>query len=232
MSWHFSPVGGADCSDPFLLAGAPCARSRSTPVAALGYTPGSGMACWSPSRSGMTSARSMVARGADASTCSPAGSRVNRSAARQPEASGPQTSGQLWLPWPEMYAPVASWLRTCSGPPSCERHSSCEGSVTTAWWSEHPPRPWARLTHESAGGWLPTPTATTNAFSPSMAKWPSCRRLQALCGPPNRKLIWEWLMGWPLGWTCTRTPLETARFRKWCSLSRAGWGGPTNSPEP
>jgi hypothetical protein len=232
MSWHFSPAGGADCSDPFLLAGAPCVRSRSTPAVALACSPGSGTGCWSPFRSGTTFGRSTAPHGAGASTSSPAGSRASRSARRAMASGLPPTSGQLWLPWCETSAPVASWLRTCSGPPSSARHWSCAGSIMTVWWSAHPPRPWARLTHESAGGWLPTPTATANAFAPSMAKWPSHRRLQALCGTSHQGLIYEWLMGWPLGWTCTRTRLETARFRRWCTLSRDGWDGPSATDAP
>lgn len=50
---------------------------------------------------------------------------------------------------------------------------------------------------------LATPTATANQLAPSMRKWPSCRRLQDLFGmgglPPPRG--YEWLMGFPEGWT-------------------------------
>lgn len=226
MSWHFLQAGGADCSDPFSLAGEPCARSRSTPVAALGYSPDSGMACWSPSPYGTMCGPLTAARGVGASTSSPAGSRASRSA-RQVTADGSlQTSGQLWLWSFETLPLVASWVRTCSGPPSNAQHWSCAGSVMTVSWSEHQPRAWARRTGENAGGWLPTPTATANMFAPSMRKHPSCLRLQSLCGTDHRGLIWEWLMGWPLGWTSTIVPLETARFRTWCTLSRGGSAGP------
>ena len=51
---------------------------------------------------------------------------------------------------------------------------------------------------------LPRPTAKANQLAPSMRKWPSCRNLQDLIGrtggAPHPEL-WEWLMGFPAGWT-------------------------------
>jgi len=52
--------------------------------------------------------------------------------------------------------------------------------------------------------WLPRPTATANQLAPSMRKHPSCKNLQNLVGRiggmPHPQL-WEWLMGFPIGWT-------------------------------
>ena len=58
-------------------------------------------------------------------------------------------------------------------------------------------------TSEPGFGWLPTPTATANQLSPSMRKWPGCRHLQDLIGTGGTPHpgIWEWMMGFPTGWT-------------------------------
>ena len=54
-----------------------------------------------------------------------------------------------------------------------------------------------------AFSWWATPTATANQLAPSMKKWPGCRRLQEIAGTggfphPN---LYEWMMGFPTGWT-------------------------------
>ena len=50
---------------------------------------------------------------------------------------------------------------------------------------------------------LPRLTRKANQLSPSMRKWPGCRRLQEWIGTggcPSPELA-EWLMGFPRGWT-------------------------------
>ena len=46
----------------------------------------------------------------------------------------------------------------------------------------------------------PTPTATANHLSPSMAKWPAYARMQWNIRKITPRL-WEWMMGFPAGWT-------------------------------
>ena len=57
---------------------------------------------------------------------------------------------------------------------------------------------------ERESTWLPRPTATANQLCVSMRKHPSCKNLQDLVGRtgggPHPEL-WEWLMGFPIGWT-------------------------------
>jgi hypothetical protein len=105
--------------------------------------------------------------------------------------------------------------------PTCRRHSG------ERWWSRSQglvaraaafPAP-ARLpnacpfgstretlglpTPEPASSLLATPTRKHNQLAPSMRKWPGCRRLQHLAGTggnPSPEL-YEWLMGFPPGWT-------------------------------
>jgi hypothetical protein len=55
---------------------------------------------------------------------------------------------------------------------------------------------------EIVGGQLHTPTRKANFVAPSMQKWPSCRRYVAAFGgqriTPEQ---FEFLMGFPIGWT-------------------------------
>lgn len=49
----------------------------------------------------------------------------------------------------------------------------------------------------------PTPTATANQLCPSMLKHPGCARLQKLAGTGGKPSpeLFEWMMGFPEGWT-------------------------------
>ena len=59
-----------------------------------------------------------------------------------------------------------------------------------------------RTIKEIVGGLLHTPTRKANFVAPSMQKWPSCRRFVAAFGgqriTPEQ---FEFLMGFPIGWT-------------------------------
>lgn len=74
------------------------------------------------------------------------------------------------------------------------------GTKQTYWAQRLPP--WAlHLLGEDIGP-LPRPTATANQLCPSMSKWGSCRRLQKLAvGLQLKPEMFEWLMGYPIGWT-------------------------------
>lgn len=61
--------------------------------------------------------------------------------------------------------------------------------------------PWALRTLGDDLGYLATPTRTANQLSPAMSKWPGCRRMQKLFGHTIRPTVFEWLMGYRLGWT-------------------------------
>lgn len=84
-------------------------------------------------------------------------------------------------------------------------------------WLSEPPT-WAAQTLGKDFGYLPRPTRTANQMAPSMMKHPGCRALQklvvALGGMKLHPQIWEWQMGWPIGWTDLR-PLATDRFLAW-----------------
>jgi hypothetical protein len=50
-------------------------------------------------------------------------------------------------------------------------------------------------------GWLPTPTHTANQLAPSMMKHRSCRNLSKLFPDGELCLIFEWMMGFPIGYS-------------------------------
>lgn len=75
---------------------------------------------------------------------------------------------------------------------------------------------WAHRILGKDCGWLPRPTATANQLSPSMAKWPGCRRFQALFGRTLNPRIYEWMMGIPLG-AFGLPPLATHSVQQWLS---------------
>jgi hypothetical protein len=55
---------------------------------------------------------------------------------------------------------------------------------------------------EIVGGPLHTPTTKANFTAPSMQKWPCCRRyVQAFGGQKITPEQFEFLMGYPIGWT-------------------------------
>lgn len=58
-----------------------------------------------------------------------------------------------------------------------------------------------RRTIEPEYGWLPTPTHTANQLCRSMMKHPSCRNLSRLFPNGELCLIFEWLMGFPTGYS-------------------------------
>jgi hypothetical protein len=62
-------------------------------------------------------------------------------------------------------------------------------------------------------GYLHTPTTIANFAAPSMQKHRSCRNFVTVFGKPTPENF-EYLMGWPLGWTDLK-PLEMDKFLLW-----------------
>ena len=68
--------------------------------------------------------------------------------------------------------------------------------------SEYPPPLWVQRITGRDSSWLPTPTATANHLAPSMRKWPTYRTFQDwMNGKRSLPATWEWMMGFPIGWT-------------------------------
>lgn len=60
---------------------------------------------------------------------------------------------------------------------------------------------WALRTLGDDIGLLATPTTKANQCAASMQKHPSCRRLTLALGGKIHPPHWEWMMGWPIGFT-------------------------------
>jgi hypothetical protein len=102
MSWHYLQAGEVASWDPSSLDGVPFALSRLIPIAARCFSPDNEMNASSPSRSGMTSERLTVGRGADTSMSSQVGSRAKTSvqpAAEKGSKGRNPRSGSIWLGW-------------------------------------------------------------------------------------------------------------------------------------
>ena len=81
--------------------------------------------------------------------------------------------------------PIWKQLATASVPPFCSM-----------------PPAWALLTLGSDIGLLATPTAVANQTAPEMIrKWVGCRRLAKAIRGRLIPAHYEWMMGWPIGWT-------------------------------
>jgi hypothetical protein len=76
-----------------------------------------------------------------------------------------------------------------------------------------PRRTWVVITFGKGFGYLATPTATANQSAPSMMKHPGCRNFVTVFGNMN-PTAYEWLMGWPVGWTDLK-PLGMVKFQQW-----------------
>ena len=66
---------------------------------------------------------------------------------------------------------------------------------------EYPPPQWVRRIVGRDSGYLPTPTAKANIDAPYMRRWPAYRAYQEWINGITSPILWEWLMGYPEGWT-------------------------------
>lgn len=115
--------------------------------------------------------------------------------------------------------------RLSSSRTSSRRDATSPGSEnsSTVWdtvvrlCSKREPPTWVPRTKGNGYSYLPTPTATANQTASSMMKWPACRLLMHLFGNITPRL-YEWLMGWPEGWTDS-PPVGTA-WSRWLQRMR------------
>lgn len=123
--------------------------------------------------------------------------------------------GKIWWNSYMSSSHSGSSSRTSLGPqlvngcPACGMTSIGPLDIPLCQW-RCPPLRLGRRSPAIASLSLPSPTAKGNQLAPSMRKWPSCRRLQDLIGiggAPHPG-IWEWMMGFPEGWTDVE-PSET-----------------------
>ena len=96
------------------------------------------------------------------------------------------------------------------------------GSMRSGECWERTQHPFAAPTKENVfGSLLATPTSTANQTSPSMMKWVGCRNWVRF-GLSVCPKSFEWMMGWPLGWTKIgqndSRQSVTDKFRLWLNL--------------
>lgn len=214
MSWHCLRAPGEACSDPRCSVIPQCASLRSTPTADPCCSHASGTECCRDSRSGTTCGPSTGDRGGVQLTLFQEASPASRSAPRPAGGTARQTSGlrcaaSSTSAGRDGCSPKTSPRpRSEAPPPTSVQTVTVVGSPVSA-------RPtWLASIVESDGGLLATPTAKANQWAPSMSKWPGCRALQRLCGPETRASAFEWMMGWPIGWT-ELEPLVTVKYQRW-----------------
>ena len=235
MNWLFSRALVAEYSADTCSDGAPSAPSSGSPMPQAYLSPDRMTVFSRPSRFGMTFAPLTDDRGEGLLTWFRAGFRARTSALQErapaSTAIGPGC-GPTWR------ASLATFDRDSSTWKTVQRsllEGSDECSVT---WPRSgmtaDGRCWelpmsGRRTSEIGCGWsAPTPTASDHKRTPQklsyahrpqtrgvpddLAKW-AVRR----SGLDHAQLVptlWEWMMGWPLGWTDLK-PLGTDKFRQW-----------------
>jgi hypothetical protein len=220
MSWHFLQEEEEGYWEPDSSVGPPSALLKllTTPVECC--LRASATPLLDAFLSGTTSERSTGVLGLDALMSYLAASRVNRSA--EPLVGGTTLStfglkceGSLAKSNPE-----ACSQRTSSEPLSSAPRPIFIDSGTSADSLQSLRPKWVPRIYESDGGLLPTPTATANQDADSMQKHPGCRRQRLWTGGKTTPAHWEFVMGWPIGWTDLQ-PLETDKFRQWLLLHGA-----------
>jgi hypothetical protein len=224
VSLPYSQAREAGCSPRESSDGAPCAPSSSTLTA-------SGFLCSARTRAFLTRFQSGPTcepltghPGVDAWISYLRDSRARRTARRAAAVWSGQISSTKSSESFLRFGLGPSYLRTYWHVPI--RPSSGRGCNTAV------PPAWVPAITESDIGWLPTPTTRNNQSSPSMMKWPAYVRLAKLFGARRPSLVfWEWMMGWPIGWTDT-APLATDRFLSWLRAYGLERGHDVNSTLP
>jgi hypothetical protein len=231
MSWHYLQGQAAASWAGSYSDGVPDALSKLIPMPAPCCSHGSATGCSSPSRSGMTCARSMADRGEARSISSRAVSLAKTSRAPGPASASPapdRGSGASLLASLARFDLVTRSWKTVQtsfleGSTSCSVTWPRWGLMRAgACWELATPVP--RIRGIESGFW-PTPGASMGDKGwPIPRVWRSQRSSRALHervraemashGTIPRPRRFEWLMGWPIGWT-ELEPLETGRFLEW-----------------
>ncbi len=215
MSWHFLQEQAEASWEGFSLDGAPSALLKLIPIAEEYSLLGSEMASFLSFPSGTMCARSMVGHGEDMSISSVGDSRVRDSLRRVGGAGGHQTSGHTCGESSKRLARSTSSSKTSQPNQSSKLPRISTMLVFVVAPQEYPPPAWLRHTDVQGIGWLPTPTKRPTCDCPSMRKWPAHQRLFAHFGPRSlTPSMWEWIMGWPIGWTDLE-PLGMDKFQQW-----------------
>jgi len=116
------------------------------------------------------------------------------------------TYGQRCGEWWQMSLPHTSLPKMSAEWQLTKRQMIANRWVTKPKQLPYQRKTWVLTTFGKDIGYLHTPTTMANFLAKSMQKWGSCKAWRKTFGliTPNH---YEWLMGWPLGWTDLK-PLE------------------------
>ena len=130
------------------------------------------------------------------------GSRVSRSVAHPEGAGLPQTYGLKCSESSAASGPKSSLVRTSKSFPLDAQPTNLARLDTEQLLNGLAPKTLALTIREAVGGFVHTPTTKANFTAPSMQKWPVCRRyVKAFGDGPIMPEQFEFLMGFPIGWT-------------------------------
>ncbi|MDQ5960609.1 MAG: hypothetical protein QG592_1692 [Pseudomonadota bacterium] len=212
MSWHFSRALVEDCLRLDRLDGELCALLSWMNTADAFLSSDRMTANYDPVfQFGMTFVPLTVDRGVASFILSLEGFLAKHSALRQRAITQPMIFGRKCAESWQMSLPGTSLRRTSAEMRSTQRPTTLSRWVTKPAHFPYPRKTWVLTTFGAGTGFLHTPTTQANFCAPSMQKWSSCREWSRTFGvitPQN----YEWLMGWPIGWTDLR-PLETDKSR-------------------
>jgi hypothetical protein len=200
MSWLFSQALVAECSAANCLGGIPCVQLKMMNTAAMFLSHGKMMEASNLSRFGMMCELLTESYGTELLTLFLEGFRVRH---HQRQHTVETWAKKICFHTSSVYA---TRYNQCSYGLSVLKNRVYRASKCLL-------PSWAHHILGADVGPLPTPTATANQFCKSMQKHPACRRIVKLFGKLTPE-IFEWMMGWPIGWTDLR-PLETDRFQQW-----------------
>ena len=200
MSWLYSQALVAEYLAATCSDGAPFAPSSGNPTPRA-YLPPDRMTDFSrPSQFGMTFAPLTDDHGAALLTWYLAASRAKRSVTQPVEETQRKTFGPKCAESWQLSLPLSYLRRTSARKQSTTQPTNLKRWVTRSDAQVFPRKTWVQTTFGSGIGYLHTPTTVANFCAPSMQKHQSCRNWVATFGRVS-PWAFEYLMGWPQGWT-------------------------------
>lgn len=229
MSYTYLLEQGEESSAECFSGIAPCVLSKSSHTAEPASYNGNVMEYFPASRSGTTCEPLTENRGEESSMSCAAASRARTSAQQEKEpeslANGLGSGGKWLASWVKYDPATSSWkTRQCSLLEGLDEFSE----TWPKWGMMHDGECWelptpALNTDENAYGFLPTPLASDgdgggicrdkNGREYNLRDWWAKQGLGKRRRDRNPE-FWEWVMGWPTGWSDLR-PLEMAKFQSW-----------------
>jgi hypothetical protein len=229
MSYTYLQAQGEESSAESFSDIPQCVQWKSIHTAAKSYSNGNAMESCRTSQSGMMSQPLMAGRGKESCELSAVASRAKTSVLPEKEQASQANAldyGKKCGVWLGKYDPNTSLWKTLQ----CSLFGGLESWSETwpSWGMMHNGESWGlpmleRSTSENESGFLPTPLASDgegggicrskNGREYNLRDWWANQGLGKR-RQQRKPEFWEWVMGWPMGWTASE-PLETDKFRLW-----------------